>query len=165
VDSFVYPPAGEICVSEPLSTRLGLNLYAKDKNASPPAAAPLPPASSASNAAPPPKPVQDSAIAEREILQSGTAAQASKDLNLLAELVGGAAAQADGFKLNLFPDQADAQGSGAGGPPLIVIDIGSSALQESNRDLVGIMGDMKMAGSGDAPKGGNDLLDLMDSQQ
>lgn len=172
VDSFNFPAKHEVDLSGKEVSRLGLNLYARDKAASQPAAAAVPASSAASGAAATPaspaKPAIDSNTAQQQILKGGNTEAAMKGLNVLADLIGGAAEATanDNFKLNLFPDTGmDASGGGGSvgpsGPPTIVIDIGSSALQASNKNLVGIMDEMRIAGS-QAPAGGDDLLDLMD---
>mmetsp|Transcript_33197 Transcript_33197/g.82857 ORF Transcript_33197/g.82857 Transcript_33197/m.82857 type:complete len:107 (-) Transcript_33197:430-750(-) len=54
-------------------------------------------------------------------------------------------------------------GGGGGGIPMITIDVGTRAMQSSNRDLVGIMDDMSVM---EPPAGGaeeDDLLDLLDA--
>lgn len=115
----------------------------------------------------PPPTRLDSAAAERAILGDDHAQQSTKDLNVLANLIGPAHAPTEAFKLNLFPDTsldiAGGGGGGGGGIPMITIDVGTRAMQSSNRDLVGIMDDMSVM---EPPAGGaeeDDLLDLLDA--
>ena len=78
-------------------------------------------------------------------------------------------APTDSFKLNLFPDTSmDSAGGGDGGvgvgTPMIMIDGGGSkALQASNRNLMGIMDELRQPA--DSQLGGDvdDLLGLMDA--
>ena len=113
--------------------------------------------------------------AERAILSSDTLVGSMRDLNLLADLIGSGLPsddRDDGFKLNLFPDTAIPEGGGGGGAgmgaPVIMIDGGGSkALQASNRNLMGIMDDMRQPGGGALGMGGDDddLLGLMDAAE
>jgi hypothetical protein len=110
----------------------------------------------------------DSAATERAILSGDQAQQSTKDLNLLADLIGTGmqATPMEAFKLNLFPDTSfDLTGGsgGSGGIPTITIDVGTKALHSSNRNLVGIMDDLsQMQLPSDVPDS-DDLLDLMDA--
>ena len=160
---------------------LGHNLYSKEKAAPPPnaqaaaeqAAAQAAAAAQVGAAAAPQR--LDSAAAERAILAESS--HARQDLNLLADLIGGAAADAEPFKLNLFPDTS-IPGVGGGGrgsvgqTQMIVIDVGGKEMNAANRDLVGVMDEMSLGGGDDWGVGGgqaggaededDDLLGLMD---
>ena len=130
-----------------LSTcKLGLNLYTKSKPSKSAASAdappPMPPVPSSTTAK---RPRVDSVQAEREILESHGASDATRDLNQLADLIMAGAPPADSFKLNLFPDTSFT-GSGGGGNDTIIIEAGGQAQAHSNRALLGIMADMKVDG-------------------
>jgi len=144
-----------------LSTcKLGLNLYTKSKPSKSAASAdappPMPPVPSSTTAK---RPRVDSVQAEREILESHGASDATRDLNQLADLIMAGAPPADSFKLNLFPDTSFT-GSGGGGNDTIIIEAGGQAQAHSNRALLGIMADMKVDGG--AAGANDDLLDLLD---
>ena len=163
---------------------LGLNLYSKDK-ATPPgpgsdtmsAAATAAALAVASSGRTPASHV-DSVSAERAIL-SGTNKNlhdSMRDLNLLAELIGGAlpsndSMANDSFKLNLFPDTSMDGPAGIGQPasaaPTIMIDGGGTkALQASNRNLMGIMHEFREpADSQQSGDDEDDLLGLLDAAQ
>mmetsp|Transcript_53479 Transcript_53479/g.122904 ORF Transcript_53479/g.122904 Transcript_53479/m.122904 type:complete len:381 (-) Transcript_53479:72-1214(-) len=163
VDSFVFPAADQIKTTQSEGCRLGLNLYSKEKNEAAlrkTAAATSPDAAAAAARAPrAPQHKVDSVTAERAILQSDRTQQSTAQLNLLADLVGGST-PTDNFKLNLFPDSSDASGTAGASPAeqLIVIDVSGS-----NRNLVGIMDEMRVADSAGQDSGHADLLDLMDN--
>lgn len=177
VDSFVFPgveqlePAPSNAPWVPVSSQLGLNLYAKDvctsvATAASAAAVAAAAAQAEAQIASPLPAKLDSTAAERDILSGECAQHSTKGLNLLAELIGaGASATAtENFKLNLFPDtniESVASGKGGNSVPLITIDTGSQALHASNKHLVGIMDDMRIDTSGNA--GEDDLLGLMDA--
>jgi len=193
VDSFVFPGA-EVIDSTPVGPALspmrqnacilGLNLYSKDK-ATPPgpgsdtmsAAATAAALAVASSGRTPASHV-DSVSAERAIL-SGTNKNlhdSMRDLNLLAELIGGAlpsndSMANDSFKLNLFPDTSMDGPAGIGQPasaaPTIMIDGGGTkALQASNRNLMGIMHEFREpADSQQSGDDEDDLLGLLDAAQ
>lgn len=177
VDSFVFPgaeqlePAPSNAPWVPVSSQLGLNLYAKDSCTSAASAASAAAVAAATAQAEAqmarPSPTKlDSTAAERGILSDESAQHSTKGLNLLAELIGaGASATAtENFKLNLFPDtniEGVASGNGGNSVPLITIDTGSHALHASNKHLVGIMDDMRIDNSESA--GEDDLLGLMDA--
>ena len=179
VDSFLFPAiehmtqgrqAGDLAG---LTTHLGSNLYAKEKGVPPPAAtldaasaaAAAAAASGTASMAPPAAARLDSAAAELAIRGTEQAQQSTKDLNVLADLIGPAQAPTEAFKLNLFPDTSlDIAGSGSGGGvPMITIDVGTKAMLSSNRDLMGIMGDMSQMQMGHGVPDDEDLLDLLDS--
>ena len=184
VDSFAFPGVDDIDLTpggSALSPQrqnaciLGLNLYSKDKPA--PAAPGGEPMSAAAAAASHPNRAPssyvDSATAERAIL-SGDLHSSMRDLNLLAELIGGALPPAnDSFKLNLFPDTSMDGPAGIGQPasaaPAIMIDGGGTkALRASNRNLMGIMDEFRQPAAGYSEQGGDDeddLLGLMDAAQ
>lgn len=120
----------------------------------------------------------DSATAERAILSGDnkTLHGSMRDLNLLAELIGGAlptsASANDSFKLNLFPDTSMDGPAGIGQPasvaPALMIDGGGTkALQASNRNLMGIMDEFRQSADY-SQQGGDDeddLLGLLDAAQ
>ena len=118
----------------------------------------------------------DSATAERAILSGGDLHNSMRDLNLLAELIGGAlptsAPANDSFKLNLFPDTSMDGPAGIGQPasaaPAIMIDGGGTkALQASNLNLMGIMDEFRQPADY-SQQGGDDeddLLGLLDAAQ
>jgi hypothetical protein len=191
VDSFAFPSVDDIDstpVGDALSPQrqnaciLGLNLYSKDKVA--PAAdggeqMSAAAAAAAAAAAPSRAPSShvDSVSAERAILSDDSKAlhNSMRDLNLLAELLGGAAASTtanDSFKLNLFPDTSMDGPAGIGQPasaaPAIMIDGGGTkALQASNRNLMGIMDEFRQPADY-SQQGGDDeddLLGLLDAAQ
>ena len=152
-------------------------MYSKDKPA--PAAADGEPMSAAAAAAAAaanpnraPSSYVDSVTAERAIL-SGDLHSSMRDLNLLAELIGGALPPAnDSFKLNLFPDTSMDGPAGIGQPasaaPAIMIDGGGTkALRAGNRNLMGIMDEFRQPADY-SQQGGDDeddLLGLMDAAQ
>lgn len=192
VDSFAFPGVDDIDptpVGSALSPQrqnaciLGLNLYSKDKAV--PAAAAGEPMSAAAVAAAAaaassrvPSSHVDSATAERAILSGDnkTLHGSMRDLNLLAELIGGAlptsASANDSFKLNLFPDTSMDGPAGIGQPasvaPALMIDGGGTkALQASNRNLMGIMDEFRQSADY-SQQGGDDeddLLGLLDAAQ
>ena len=157
-------------------------MYSKDKAA--PAAAGSEPMSAAAAAAAAaaataassrvPSSHVDSATAERAILSGGDLHNSMRDLNLLAELIGGALPTTanDSFKLNLFPDTSMDGPAGIGQPasaaPAIMIDGGGTkALQASNRNLMGIMDEFRQSADY-SQQGGDDeddLLGLLDAAQ
>ena len=160
---------------------LGLNLYSKDKAAPPPAGSDVASAAAAAAAAASsgraPACRVDSITAERALLSGDNKnlQESMKDLNLLAELIGGAlptsASSNDSFKLNLFPDTsmdaAASIGKPASAAPAIMIDGGGSkASQSSNRNLVGIMDELRLpVDSQQADDDEDDLLGLLDAAQ
>jgi len=181
-DSFDYPLVESITPESfgpPIDAKrqaactLGQNLYSKDKAATPPAAAAAAAAAIAGAAAhhgASSQPQLDSAAAERAILANSDS-HARQDLNLLADLIGSAAADQP-FKLNLFPETAMPDGTGGrgvvGATQMIVIDVGGRELNAANRDLVGVMDDMHLGGDpgygqGRVVEDDDDLLGLMDS--
>ena len=187
VDSFAFPGVDDIDLTpggSALSPQrqnaciLGLNLYSKDKPApAAPGGEPMSAAAAAAAAAAHPNRAPssyvDSATAERAIL-SGDLHSSMRDLNLLAELIGGALPPAnDSFKLNLFPDTSMDGPAGIGQPasaaPAIMIDGGGTkALRASNRNLMGIMDEFRQPAAGYSEQGGDDeddLLGLMDAAQ
>ena len=188
VDSFAFPGVDDIDptpVGAALSPMrqaaclLGLNLYSKDKAAAAPphaadaAAAAAAAAASAAASSVAPSARLDSIAAERAILSSDSLQQSMRDLNLLADLIAPASAPPDSFKLNLFPDTSIAStaggggdGGGGGGAPMIMIDVGGKALHASNRNLMGIVDDLRQpVGHGGGGDDSEDLLGLMDSAQ
>jgi len=185
IDSFVYPDAHTISdtpLGPPIdpargsACQLGLNLYSKEAPVAPPpdvaqaAAAAAAAAAANATAAGSQSLSQEqvgSVAAERAILSSDAASNASRDLNLLADLIGPAPA-AGAFKLNLFPETAmpGSSGSGGGGGggggggtasvPTIIIDAG-----DGNEGLAGIMDEMRLEEGVQGED--DDLLNLMDA--
>eukprot|EP00929_Paragymnodinium_shiwhaense_P109453 TRINITY_DN75880_c0_g1_i1.p1 TRINITY_DN75880_c0_g1~~TRINITY_DN75880_c0_g1_i1.p1 ORF type:complete len:393 (-),score=105.11 TRINITY_DN75880_c0_g1_i1:77-1255(-) len=140
-------------------TRLGSNLYEKDKSSkdgAPPAAAPpaepAPPVPSPPSSAVPPTP-EDT---------SGAAARAVSELNMLASLIGAPAPnQVDNFKLeNLFGSnvfQKDAKPKAAE-----VIEIDGCAPSAYAEGLDQIRNEFDVAAPPPGPPPEDDLLDLLD---
>lgn len=166
VDNFVFPETAGVVANDAgaqAGCRLGLNLYKKDKNEAAAAASSAAVRAAAAEAkAAPQKAKVDSVQAERMILQSGQAQQATRNLNLLADLVGNPP-PADNFKLNLFPEisMPSSASGGAAADPVIMIDAGRDVAQ-TNSNLVGIMKEMRAEDSAEVA-GDSDLLDLMDN--
>lgn len=170
VDSFVFPFVDGIAKGNAagdftgIKTHLGANLYAKDAPGTHVDAAVL-----AGSPPPPPKIQQpklktDSSATERTILEGQGTQQSTRELNVLANLIGPAQLPSDAFKLNLFPDtNFQTTGSTGGGTPMITIDAGTKAQQSTNRDLVGIMGDMSEVSLSAGAENPDDLLDLLDA--
>lgn len=171
VDSFSFPNVERVIQGHPAGsldgceTKLGCNLYARD-GASNSVASVASFTSITSSAHPTAEPPQaDSAAAERAILEDKKTQQSTRDLNVLANLIGPPQAPMEAFKLNLFPSSGlDIASSGNSGSavPMIIIDMGDKALQSTNRDLVGIMSDMDRLTSLTGNEN-DDLLDLLDS--
>lgn len=148
--SFPFPvstvPSGP---SDLASCELGLNLYTKAKASEPgPAPPPPPPPSTTAK-----RPRVDSNCAAREILSGHGVSESTHDLNRLADLISAGAAPVGAFKLNLFPDTSMG-GVGGSGDDIITIDAGGKAQASNNKNLVGIMAEMKMdkAGAGAATR-------------
>eukprot|EP00965_Chrysotila_dentata_P135746 4487702-Pleurochrysis_carterae.AAC.1 len=147
VDNFVFPETAGVVANDAgaqAGCRLGLNLYKKDKNEAAAAASSAAVRAAAAEAkATPQKAKVDSVQVERMILQSGQAQQATRNLNLLADLVGNPP-PADNFKLNLFPEisMPSSASGGAAADPVIMIDAGRDVAQ-TNSNLVGIMKEMR----------------------
>mmetsp|Transcript_14902 Transcript_14902/g.35450 ORF Transcript_14902/g.35450 Transcript_14902/m.35450 type:complete len:393 (+) Transcript_14902:67-1245(+) len=173
VDSFHYPGVEHVTQGPAvddlagLQTHLGSNMYAKDSPPSFVDAAAVAAATAAAATEPsPPPPREDSSAKERAILESERTQQSTRDLNVLANLIGPAHAPTEAFKLNLFPDTSldmTGPGSSGGGSGVITIDMGSKAMQSTNRDLVGIMGDMSQVTVSSGAGDDDDLLDLLDA--
>ena len=102
---------------------------------------------------------------------------ARRDLNLLADLVGGGSGSGGEFKLNLFPETRIAAGGGDGdglgsaadggsSVQTIVIDgSGRKGIEGANRDLMAAMADFNVDAGGGASyaQDDDDLLGLMDA--
>eukprot|EP01027_Heterolobosea_sp_BB2_P013849 GEZU01019930.1.p1 GENE.GEZU01019930.1~~GEZU01019930.1.p1 ORF type:complete len:407 (+),score=81.48 GEZU01019930.1:82-1221(+) len=129
-------------------SQLGKNLYKKTTQTKAPEAQQKPAAST------PPPASPTNAVAQQPVTKVEDKAPKANpaELNFLARLIRtDVKAEKDNFKINLFPESfedSDAKTSSSGPSNIIVIDNINTkeAIQESNRDLVSIMDNLKIDG-------------------
>ena len=141
-----------------------MNLYSKERAEPPPAAtaAAEAAAAAAATASEKRKKPVDSVTAEKSILGHEQVKRSTTGLNMLADLIGHTpTSSANDFKLNLFPDTSMAGGGGKGSVASVQTIVIDGDVRGSNRNLIGIMDDLKLDAGG--PDEEDDLLGLMDA--